>query len=83
MVKDDKNSAQGTEKEEDSPSGEQTIFSDLTNLKNLDSFLHLRNITLLIFISFLPYRVILNRAFECLSLLLVEFGDKALQAEKQ
>jgi hypothetical protein len=32
-VKDDKNSVQGTEKEEDSTSEEQTIFSDLT--KNL------------------------------------------------
>jgi Neuraminidase (sialidase) len=30
MAKDDKNSAQETEKEEDSPSEEQTIFSDLT-----------------------------------------------------
>jgi hypothetical protein len=34
-VKDYKNSAQGTEKEEDSPGEEQTIFSDLT--KNLVS----------------------------------------------
>ena len=31
MAKDDKNSAQETEKEEDSPSEEQTIFSDFTN----------------------------------------------------
>ena len=31
MIKDDKNSVQGTEKEEDWPSEEQTIFSDFTN----------------------------------------------------
>ena len=32
MIKDDKNSAQGTEQEEDSPSEEQTIFSNLTKI---------------------------------------------------
>jgi hypothetical protein len=129
-VKDDKNSAQGKEKEEDSQSEEQTIFSDLTNLKKSCQFTsastHKRmessalQVTLNVdvqqlqifwfrrfgsgcsglnfFLTVSPFAkfqashfdfsfhyplcVILNRAFECLSLLLVEFG-KALQAEKK